>query len=333
MFCENAKFNKLLIFVILIVFFLSINFAFAIDENQTNEISDTIEDSPVSIDETSNDNLEVSEKNTIDAEDNSKTDPSKLQTIKMDKVTKRYNGIIQYQATFYDDSGSPLANTEVLFEVDDDKDYKVQTDSKGIALLTIKISNGNHKIAAFNPSTLNISYDNFKVYNVLSANKNIKMYYDGADKYKVRVYGEDGKPLKAGKTVTFKINGKKYYKKTDKNGYAKLKITNKPGYYYIYATYKDYTVYNTVYVKPVLKQLSSFRGRFLISSFKYKIKFLGKNKKNKKIKVKFNKKTYKAKTNKKGIATFNLKVPKKAGSYKVVASYKKTKVSSLFSKG
>lgn len=106
----------------------------------------------------------------------------------------------------------------------------------------------------------------------------------------------------------------------------------KPGYYEFGVKYKDYVVVNTLYVKQVLKSLTSFSGKSFSSKFKYKVKYLGKNKKNKKITVKFNKKTYKAKTNKKGIATFMLKTPKKSGNYKVVTSYKKSKITSVFSR-
>lgn len=309
------------------IFILSLNFAFAADDNATQSISEIDEDA-VAVDDSPTEELEIADEDSLGALDYSQNAPSTVQTIKMDKVTKRYNGVIQYRATFYDNSGNPLPNTKVLFEVDDFNDYEVKTDSNGIALLTIKISNGNHKIAALNPSSLNISFDNIKVFDVVKGGKNIKMYYDGANTYKVRVFDDNGNHVKAGQKVTFKIDGKKYTKKTDKNGYAKLKITAKPGHYYIYATYKDFTAYNTVYVKQVLKQLTSFRSKYLSSTFKYKVKFLGKNKKNKKIIVKFNKKTYKAKTNKKGIATFSLKTPKKTGSFKVTASYKKAKVSS-----
>jgi hypothetical protein len=146
------------------------------------------------------------------------------------------------------------------------------------------------------------------------------------------VFDDNGKPVKAGEKVTFAVGKNVYTKKTDKNGYAKLKIDSKPGLYEIGAKYKDFLVKNILNVKQVLKPMTSFKGKVAKSKIKYKVKFLGKSKKNKKIKVKFNKKTYKAKTNKKGIATFMLKTPKKVGQYKVVASYKKTKISSIYSK-
>ena len=55
----------------------------------------------------------------------------------------------------------------------------------------------------------------------------------------------------------------------------------KPGYYEFGVKYKDYVVVNTLYVKQVLKSLTSFSGKSFSSKFKYKVKYLGKNKKNK----------------------------------------------------
>lgn len=298
-----------------------------IDSNADIELADNPADEVLTSDETV-DELANADGEVLEMEVDSTPTP----TIKMGKVTKRYNGAIQYKATFYNTDGKPLANQLVYFEVDDSKDYEATTDANGVALLNIFIANGNHKIAAVSMDPLCVSYDNIKVFNVLTGNKDLKVYYDGGSCYKVRVYGDNGKPVKSGQKVTFYVGSKKYTKSTDKNGYAKLKLTQKPGYYQVMAKYKDFKVSNVVLIKQVIKSVTSFSGKALKSTFKYKVKFLGKNKKNKKIMVKFNKKTYKAKTNKKGIATFTLKTPKKTGSYNVVASYKKSKISSTFTR-
>lgn len=250
------------------------------------------------------------------------------------KVTNRYNDGVIYTATFYNDEGKILKESPVFCGVDDsEKGLELNTDSNGVVQIPLQLANGAHKLYLYSAYNLyNPTVDTINVFNVLTGNKDIKMYYDGGDTYSVRVYGDDGKPVKAGQKVTFAIGKKTYTKKTDKNGFARLKITSKPGLYAIGAKFNDYVVLNELYVKPVLKPLTSFNGKKVKKTIKYKVKFLGKNKKNKKITVKFNKKTYKAKTNKKGIATFVLKTPKKVGMYKVVTSYKKTKVTSVYTK-
>lgn len=326
------RFNRLLIFAIAIIFLLSLNFAFAVDENATQTVSES-DDAGVELQNSPGDISADNSEDVLSAVDDSgATGISDDKTIVMGKVTKRFNGAIQYSASFYDRNGNPLKNTKVLFELDDYNDYQPTTDSNGVALLTILINNGNHKIGAFNPETSYIAYDNIKVFDVVTGGKNIKMYYDNGNTYKVRVFDDNGNPVKAGQKVTFKIGNKKYTKSTDKNGYAKLKITSKPGLYYIYATYKDFTVSNTLLVKNVIKAKTGSLGKGLSKTFKVKINYLGKNKKNKLIKVKFNKKTYKAKTNKKGVALFKIKSPKKLGKYKLVAIYKQCKVSYEYTK-
>ena len=321
--------NKILILLITAVFIASVSFSFAVDDNATLISSDVGEDALEVAD--SHETLSSNNQDEISAIDNDDSVVTPA-LIKMGKVTKRYNGAIEYKATFYNSNGQPLKDTKVYFEVDGSDGYESTTDSSGVALLTVLIKNGNHKIAAVSADPLAVEYDNIKVFDVLTGNKNIEMYYDDGTSYNVRVFDDNGNPAKAGQKVTFAIGKKVYYKKTDKNGFAKLKIPSVPGLYKIGARYNDYVVTNNLVVKPVLKPLTSFSGKKAKKTIKYKVKILGKNNKNKRITVKFNKKTYKAKTNKKGVATFVLKTPKKVGIYKVVTSYKKTKVTSVYSK-
>ena len=312
------KNNKILLLIIAIIFIASLNFAFASDGNTTEIISEINEETVTS----SNDDVAGETDYTQNYEN----------SIKMQGVIKRYNGAIQYKATFYDLNGNPLKNTDVLFEVDDNNDYGPVTDSNGVALLTIMIKNGNHKISAYNPSTYLIANDNIKVFDVITGGKDIEMYYDGADTYKVRIFDNNGNPVKSGQSVSFTIDNKKVPVKTDKNGYATLKLNQKPGYYQVTAQYKDFKTGNLVFIKPVLKSLTSFKSRAFKPTVKFQVKYLGKNKKNKKIKLKFNKKTYSAKTNKKGVASFKLKTPKKVGKYPIVVVYKKTKLNLIYTK-
>ena len=96
---------------------------------------------------------------------------------------------------------------------------------------------------------------------------------------------------------------------TDKNGYASLKITFPSKRYIVKATYGNLKVSKAVIVKTVIsaKNISPKKSA---KSIKIKVTLKKVNKKylkNKKVYLKFNKKTFKAKTNKKGVVTFTIK--------------------------
>ena len=296
------------------------NFAFA-EDNETLNLSS---DENVTFHSTVNESVEKEIHET----------PKTIQSIKMNGVVNRFKGGVSYSATFYDPSGNPINSESMWFTVDStsiDWGYDVSTNSKGVAILNVGLTKGTHTIRAYNMFTGENASDTIKVFDILTGTKDITVYYDNGNTFKVRAFDNNGNPVSAQK-VTFTVNGKKTTVKTDKNGYAKLKITQKPGYYSVITQYKDFKVANILYVKSVLKSLTHFSGKSLKSHMKVKIKYLGKSKKNKLIKIKFNKKTYKAKTNKKGIATFKLKTPKKVGRYPVTVSYKKDKLSLLFTR-
>ena len=87
----------------------------------------------------------------------------------------------------------------------------------------------------------------------IANNENISVDYGEGEYFSVKVVTADGRKVGAGASVKFKINGKTYKVKTNKNGIAKIKITQTPGKYTIKTTYKVKTVKNTVTVKQVLK--------------------------------------------------------------------------------
>ena len=250
-----------------------------------------------------------------------------LSTIKMDKLTKIYYGAIEYTSTFYDTDGNLLKNSKVFLLVDSNL-YSRTTNNNGVATLLVPIKNGNHMIYAYNPVSDEHAEKSVKVFNRISGNKNLKAYF-GSGTYKIRVFDDNGNPVKAGEKVTIKIDNKKYVVKTDKKGYAKLKITSQPGKYGISANYKGFEVENSLKVKPILIP-KSVKIKKLGKTFKISAKLLngkGKPAPGKKITVKFNGKKYKAKTNKKGIAKFTLKTPRKLGEYKIKYSCGKAKAS------
>ena len=126
--------------------------------------------------------------------------------------------------------------------------------------------------------------------------------------YKVQITGID-KDLLTGGKVRFKI-GKKTIgtSKIDKNGYARIKINQKPGSYKISAIYKGHKMTKKVNVKHIvtLKKVNVKK-----SAKRLVLKATVKNGKTplakKSVTFRFNGKTFKKVTNKKGIAQVTIK--------------------------
>ena len=152
--------------------------------------------------------------------------------------------------------------------------------------------------------------------------KNLVKYYKQSKQFKVRVYGADGKPA-VDKFVKFTIGKHTYNVRTDKRGYATLKVNMKPGKYTVITKFEDVKVKNKITVKTTL--ITKNKSKKVKKSAKFKIKVLnskGKAYKNQLVKVKFKGKSYKLKTNKKGIAIFKIPKKLKVGKYKIKTTYK-----------
>ena len=97
----------------------------------------------------------------------------------------------------------------------------------------------------------------------------------------------------------------------------------KPGKYTVITKFEDVKVKNKITVKTTL--ITKNKSKKVKKSAKFKIKVLnskGKAYKNQLVKVKFKGKTYKLKTNKKGIAIFKIPKKLKVGKYKIKTTYK-----------
>ena len=163
--------------------------------------------------------------------------------------------------------------------------------------------------------------------------KNVAVVYSGSASYKVLVTA-NGKAV-VGEKVSIKFNGKTYNVKTDKNGYATLKLNTKVKVksYTITAELKGVKVSNKVTVKHLIKakNLNAKKSKKVLKIKIKTNKVNGKFLKGKKLKLKLKGKTLKAKINKKGVATFKvkkniLKKLKVGKKYKYTVSYGKDKV-------
>ena len=145
----------------------------------------------------------------------------------------------------------------------------------------------------------------------LTGAKAITMKYSEAKTFSLKVYDIYGKIVGKNQIVKIKIGKKTFSVKTDKNGVIKFKIPNTvtPGKYTITASYKGAKVSKKLTVKQILtlktvKVKKSAKKLILTATLK---KVNGKYLKGKKVTFKFNGKTYKAKTNKKGVAKVTIK--------------------------
>ena len=143
----------------------------------------------------------------------------------------------------------------------------------------------------------------------------------------------NGKAL-SGVKVTIKLsNGKTYTKTTDKNGQVKLSVSGLvPKTYTATITFAGNAYYakSSKSVKVTVKKATP-KMTAKAKTFKVKVKTKkyaitlktnkGKVMKNTKVTLKVNKKTFTAKTNSKGIATFKITNLKKKGTFKSVIKY------------
>ena len=250
-----------------------------------------------------------------------------LKTVQASDLTKKYNTSGQYLAIFYNPNGKALGNAKVQLGIGNKK-YNFTTLANGVLRININLNPGKYTLKATNPVSGEVVKNTIFIFQNIMENKNITKYYKSTSVYKVRVYGNDGKAVGAKQVVTFKLNGYTYKQKTDKNGYASLKIKNlKPGTYTITATYNKFKVSNKVVVKPVLtaKNVSIKKGNKIKFTAKL-VNTKGKALKGKKITFKLKNKKYTAKTNSKGIATLNKKIALKVGSYKIQSIYGSSKI-------
>jgi len=227
-------------------------------------------------------------------------------------ATFAYNTDFTFTVKLVDCQGQPIKNTEIPVKFDGETVKGLKTDENGYLDVTIFAGNtiGKHYLDYVNPVSKESLRVTLNIVSRFAGNANVNMYYFDGHTFKVRIRNNDGNFAGSGEVVTIKIGKKSFKVKTDKKGYATLKIpsTIKPGKYTISASYVGQTVKNKLTVKQVLKLTKvnvkkSAKKLVLKATLKNGKKAL----KSKKVTFKFNGKKYTAKTNKKGIAKVTVK--------------------------
>ena len=255
--------------------------------------------------------------------------------ITVNNVSMEQGGTGNFVATVMDEFGNPIANANVVFSRVDSVGRPVPlgnavTDSKGVATFKYDVPK-DYELVNYGIVSKVAGADYYNDANTTSiltvveklsitGNKAYTVYYGNTVTYKVKIL-DANKKAAAGKSVTFKINGKSKTVKTDKNGYASYNVKLAAGSYTITAACGLHKVSNKITFKPtvIAKSLSKKKAK----TIKYTVKVVnnkGKILKNKKVTFKVKNKKYTAKTNKKGIATLTLK-NLKVGKYVVSSSY------------
>lgn len=151
-------------------------------------------------------------------------------------------------------------------------------------------------------------YSSVTVDNTKLTASDLTKYYGSSTGFKVKVTDYKGKVVKY-KYVKFYINGKYVKKvKTNKYGYATLKIGKAPGSYKITAKYGNVEITRKLTVKHAVNlKTATVKKSAKKLVLKVTLKAGKKALKYKKVTFKFNGKKYTAKTNKKGVAKVTVK--------------------------
>ena len=240
-------------------------------------------------------------------------------TVSGNDITKMYRNDTQYCVTFVDSQGNLLKNTKVKFNINGIF-YERTTNDQGTAKLNINLNPKKYLITATNPSS-GEQYTNVVTVNSLfTENYDLTKYYRNASAYSLRLLGPDGKPVKAGESVEFNINGVSYTRKSNDDGYVMMNINLPPGTYTITASYNGLMVSNTIKVLNVLTG-KDVNMKYKDGS-KYEAKLLdgqGKPYADQTIRLNINGIFYDRITDDNGTARLNLNL--QPGTYIITASY------------
>lgn len=308
----DINYKRILVICIVLGVFLTLSGAYASDVNATDTVQTTSEELPL-----------------IDGcatQSASFTEPASSRYVK----GETFDVGVSYE------NGTGIAGKTVYFTVNGDTSG-VLTDDKGIAKLKLNLNKGNYKISykfnetGFNPIESSKSITLMNTNNPKIQASAYTAYVGVKNPFKVTLT-VDGSPL-AKRWVTFSINGVKKNVSTNSKGQATFNINLKKGTYWIYYSYagedkineasgkSKITVKKGMPTKIIKANSLIYRHR---TSAPIKVKLMDARNSpipNAKVTFKINKKTYVRKTNDKGIATLNIKLPK--GTYKVVTIFAK----------
>ena len=265
-----------------------------------------------------------------------------LSTITAKDISKVYTDGRKFSAKFYKSNGKVLAKKTVKFKING-KTYKVKTNSKGVATLSLKtLKKGTYKIISYNTDGLTKT-NKVKVLKSVKTKLTTTMYTflkKDTKRIKVKLLNSLGYAPGKGKIIKFKVNGKTYSRKTNSKGVATLKLPSlKAGAYtvkYSFAgskLYKKSSASNKLFVITTKNPTFTVKSTTIFnygSNTQFKVALTAGKVPLAKRTVTFtlDGKSYTKTTNSKGIASLTIKLP--VGKY--VITYKNKAESKVKSK-
>ncbi|MBQ6098530.1 MAG: carboxypeptidase regulatory-like domain-containing protein [Methanobrevibacter sp.] len=284
--------KKMSLFLITLVFMLSISAVVAADTNSTDDIiASEIGEEPPS-----------GSANSISVDGDTLTAASNINyTLASSNVETYYSGY-NYDVVLKQNN-DPLKNASVTLKVNG-VSYTQTTDSSGKVSIPLNLNAGNYVISTSYGSVSNST--NVKVTASIKASDLTKTYKSSKG-FSATFLDSKGNVLK-NKNTKFIICGKTYNVKTNSKGVATIAINLKPGTYAITLVHPNgYRLSKKITVKTSV--VASDVSKHYLSSKVFSATFYGTNGKlmaNKYIKFIAHGKTFSVKTNSKGVASISI---------------------------
>lgn len=229
--------SKIILVITFIVMLLSVC-AVSADENVTADVltNDSTETVPI-------DDVDVPQEVDDDSQGNSTDVPVVNETVKANSTISAKNAVgyetfsTKITVELSSDNGT-LASRPVNITVNN-VIYQKVTDAKGQVILNVKLSKGSYNVdfafggdenTSASSGTSKITIKAPLKTTLKVSNKDINYRQGLKNAVIVRLLDEKGKAV-ANQNVTFKVNGKSYTVKTNKNGYAEVFLSLKKGTY------------------------------------------------------------------------------------------------------
>ena len=292
--------NKIKIFLITLVFMLSISAVAAVESNTTDDvIAGEVDEEPPS-----GAVQDVSNNNTIGVTNDNLEKAAGDYELSGNDLKMYYKNGSSYDVTLLKNS-KPVKNASLSIVLNG-VTYNKVTNNLGKVSLPINLKVGKYVVST-TYDQINIK-NNIKVLPVIVSGKDVTTTYKSTAKYSPKFLDGKGNPL-ANKNVKFKVNGKTYTKKTNAKGVASFSISDlKVGTFTIYAIHPNgYSISNKIVVKHSV--VASNLVKHYASSKKFSATFYGKDGKplaNKYIKFYRKGEYFNVKTNSKGVASITV---------------------------